>query len=136
MTDAAKSAVPRETGGLLLGYFDNAEVVVQAAVEVIDPDATAISYTRQQVRAQNALDDALKSADDELGYVGDWHSHPGAAFASRQDRRELRRAAAELQLPLAMVVVRVRMGTADIRVYVEQTWCQESATNLPYSHEN
>jgi integrative and conjugative element protein (TIGR02256 family) len=123
LLEAAKRAVPRETGGLLLGYFEPTAIVVRQAIEVVDPEATATSYTRQQARAQKALDVALLSLDSDVGYVGDWHSHPGFALASWQDKRELRRAAAELELPLAMIVVRVHRGDVKIQAHVDNKWC-------------
>jgi proteasome lid subunit RPN8/RPN11 len=115
---AAREASPLETGGLLLGYFDAANVVVTSAIEVKDPNATTRSYAREYRRAQDALGTALSRMASEVGYVGDWHSHPGSAFASDQDKIELTKAATELRLPLAMIVASVRKGEVTLSSYV------------------
>src|SRR5918994_1733126 len=79
----ASWAAPKETGGLLLGWWDNTTVVVSHAVEVLDSEATNNSWTRREAAAQNVLDNALRDLSHPwLGYVGDWHSHPGTLDAS------------------------------------------------------
>ena len=107
ISSAAAAAQPRETGGLLLGWWDNGRVVVRHAVEVPDPDATTNSWSRDEHPAQAALDAAL--ADHEhpwVGYVGDWHSHPAACGPSSQDKTSIQRASSEYDQPLVLLVHR------------------------------
>jgi integrative and conjugative element protein (TIGR02256 family) len=108
ISSAAAAAQPCETGGLLLGWWDDGRVVVRYAVEVADPNATTNSWSRDEHPAQDALDAAL--ADHEhpwLGYVGDWHSHPAACGPSRQDMTSIQRASSEYKQPLVLLVHRV-----------------------------
>jgi integrative and conjugative element protein (TIGR02256 family) len=104
---AATAAHPRETGGLLLGWWDTDKVVVRHAVEVPDPAATTNSWTRDEPHAQAALDAALAEHEHPwLGYVGDWHSHPEPCRASRQDVTSIRRASQQYPEPLVLLVYR------------------------------
>jgi integrative and conjugative element protein (TIGR02256 family) len=107
ITAAAAAARPRETGGLLLGWWDNGRVIVRHAIEVADPHATASSWSRDQPRAQAALDTALAEFGHPwLGYVGDWHSHPGPRGASAQDLISIRRASRQYDQPLVLLIHR------------------------------
>lgn len=104
---AAASAHPRETGGLLLGWWDDGRVAVRHAVEVPDPHATTSSWSRDELRAQAALDTALAEYQHPwLGYVGDWHSHPAACGASGQDLVSIRRASRQYEQPLVLLIHR------------------------------
>jgi proteasome lid subunit RPN8/RPN11 len=104
---AAAAARPCETGGLLLGWWDSGRVVVRYAIEVTDPHATAGSWTRDQLRAQAALDTTLTELDHPwLGYVGDWHSHPAPCAASTQDRVSIQRASRQYDQPLVLLIHR------------------------------
>lgn len=113
---ASAAAHPRETGGLLLGWWDSRRIVVRDAVEVLDPNATSTSWTRNERPAQTALDNALAHhAHPWLGYVGDWHSHPAACKASSQDIAVIRRASAQYDQPLVLFVHRAD-GAIDVLV--------------------
>lgn len=104
---ATASAHPRETGGLLLGWWDDGRVAVRHAVEVPDPHATTDSWSRAELRAQAALDAALAEYQHPwLGYVGDWHSHPSACGASGQDLVSIRRASRQYEQPLVLLIHR------------------------------
>jgi hypothetical protein len=80
---------------------------VRHALEVPDPDATANSWSRDELRAQAALDAALAEYQHPwLGYVGDWHSHPIACGASGQDLASIRRASGQYDQPLVLLIHR------------------------------
>lgn len=103
---AAERAAPRETGGLLLGYGVASDLIVARMIEVEDPTSSRTSYTRREEAAQRALDEARNAeSDPNVGYVGDWHSHPAALGASRQDLRQLRDTARHLRRPLGLIVI-------------------------------
>lgn len=77
----AAAAAPEETGGLLLGYTspDGAQVVR----DVIGPGPQA-SHAHTTFDPDHAWQTAelqrrYLESDGELGYLGDWHSHPHAA---------------------------------------------------------
>ena len=114
---AASTAHPRETGGLLLGWWrpTSRTVVVRDAAEVIDPDATTSSWARQERLAQQVLQTVLDDwRHPWLGYVGDWHSHPAAVGPSRQDERSIRRASRQFTMPILLAVRRLD-GRLDCR---------------------
>lgn len=94
-----------ERGGLLLGWWDGTEIVIQYLVEVSDPHSTSTSWTRHQVTAQEALDQARATvADPRVGYVGDWHTHPAAIGISPADEAALRRASRQYPEPIVLIV--------------------------------
>jgi integrative and conjugative element protein (TIGR02256 family) len=112
---AATAAAPRETGGVLLGWWNTEAVVVRHTVEVSDPSATSVAWTRHEEPAQLALDDALRELEHPwLGYVGDWHTHPAPCDASRQDLESIRRASRQYDHPLVLLIHRPN-GTLDLR---------------------
>jgi integrative and conjugative element protein (TIGR02256 family) len=96
-----------ETGGLLLGWWDGEHIVARHAVEVVDPEASRSSWTREEGRAQHALEQALAAFDHPwLGYVGDWHTHLLDRGPSRQDVRSIRHASRCYDKPLLLLVQR------------------------------
>jgi integrative and conjugative element protein (TIGR02256 family) len=106
--NAAWAAVPRETGGILIGWRGGATqltVSVHTALVVEDPAAARTTYELNRDRAQTALD-AYRAGqqDHNLGYVGEWHSHPAPQPPSRQDLRSLRASARLASGPVALVV--------------------------------
>ena len=110
----ATAAGTTETGGLLLGWWESNTIHVRHVVEVIDPAATATSWTRDEARAAAALSDALDRYEHPwLGYVGDWHTHPAPVGASWTDRRSIRRASRGYAEPLLLIVHRSD-GTLDL----------------------
>jgi integrative and conjugative element protein (TIGR02256 family) len=105
IAERAQQAAPKETGGLLLGWWEDTTVVAGHAVEVPDPDATTSTWTRHEQAAQAALETALRDLSHPwLGYVGDWHSHPATADPSPTDEQSLRRASTQYTKPLALLV--------------------------------
>lgn len=112
---AAVAAEPFETGGLLLGWWDEGAVVVRYAVEVQDRAATSSGWTRNEHPSQAALASALELYQHPwLGYVGDWHSHPAPCGPSGQDERSIRRASRSFATPL-LLLVRRSDGQVDAR---------------------
>ena len=77
LTESGSSALPRETGGLLLGHFANDEPIVTLAPTILDRRATRIRYRRDAPAAASTLGHHI-AADESglLGYLGEWHTHP------------------------------------------------------------
>lgn len=74
---AGTRALPRETGGLLLGYYTEIGPHVTEAHVVPDPRATRIRYRRDAVTAAHILGASIRADDSgALGYIGEWHTHP------------------------------------------------------------
>jgi integrative and conjugative element protein (TIGR02256 family) len=113
--EAAERAAPTETGGILLGWWEDGMIMIDGAVEVVDQSATGTSWTRRQTEAQHLLDSATSNSDNtNLGYVGDWHCHPALVGASSTDLHSLARSSAQYEKPLALIV---RLSDATVRVY-------------------
>lgn len=74
LRNAATSALPRETGGLLLGCTIDERTIVTEAVVVADDEATASSF-RVPANATAAIVAEARERDARVGYVGEWHSH-------------------------------------------------------------
>lgn len=102
--DFAKSRHPIETGGLLLGWWEGENVAVVDVIEVLDKRATHTSWIRREKTAQIALDQALAGRKGNVGYVGDWHTHPAAIGASITDLLSLRRSSRQYNKPIVLVV--------------------------------
>jgi proteasome lid subunit RPN8/RPN11 len=103
----ATGALPNETGGLLIGWYNDVQIHVSDALEVADPHANPRAYERTNEAGNAALkafvDD--KSPSDPSGYVGEWHSHPAAVGPSPIDRLTFINLAAQVDSPLAMIVL-------------------------------
>jgi integrative and conjugative element protein (TIGR02256 family) len=100
-----------ETGGLLLGYVQDPDVVI---CDVIGPgpgaqrtDTTFLPDDRWQTEE---LAERYAASGRSHTYLGDWHTHPaGAGTLSGRDRRTLRRIArarqARIAAPVSLVLV-------------------------------
>jgi integrative and conjugative element protein (TIGR02256 family) len=110
----AFGAHPLETGGLLLGWWERQVPIIFSAVEVKDPHATRRCWTRDERRAQEALEQ-VQRLGKHIGYIGDWHSHPADVGPSGSDLRELRRVSRQYGDPITLAVVR-HGGPVDVRL--------------------
>lgn len=103
--ETAKS-LPRETGGILLGYHESNTIVVTNALTIGSDRASTNQYIRDDIKANKLLKDFLadRAVDDPTGYVGEWHSHPAPAGPSPIDVGALREIAKTSDGPVALVV--------------------------------
>jgi integrative and conjugative element protein (TIGR02256 family) len=88
----ARRCAPLETGGVLLGWRDATDVCV---TNIIGPgprathDRTSFMPDADWQAEQVAL--LYSQSGRRLAYLGDWHTHPGAApIPSARDRKTLR----------------------------------------------
>lgn len=102
----AANHLPRETGGILLGYQDNGTIVVTHALVVEGKGATTNRYVRDDLRADELLQEYLeqRADDDPIGYVGEWHSHPSPSGPSTVDHAAMRATAKISSNPIALLV--------------------------------
>jgi integrative and conjugative element protein (TIGR02256 family) len=101
-----RAALPRETGGVLLGHFQSGEPVVTIAAEVPDPRATRIRYRRDATSAAATLHNHLTTDHNGLvGYLGEWHTHPLPLGPSTTDRRAMCALAADGEHAIALLVL-------------------------------
>jgi len=113
---AAPVTAPRETGGLLLGWWRTEHaIVVRHALEVTDRRATRTSWVRHPRQARLVLARALTElAHPLLGYVGDWHSHAIHSIASGRDKTSIAETSRQYAHPLVLLVY-LPDGTFDVR---------------------
>lgn len=111
---------PRETGGVLLGYFDfnvNAVVIVDALVAPPDSTSREDSFTRGVEGLAEAVAEVSRRTAGVVGYLGEWHSHPPghSARPSLADIRQLAYLAAGMEadgLPAFSLIV----GESEIEI--------------------
>lgn len=103
----AQMALPLETGGILLGWYQLDDIHVADAIVVPDPSATATSYRRGRVEGNEVLAAYMMDhpEDTPVGYVGEWHSHPGSAGPSPLDMLSFLNITQSANQPLAQVVM-------------------------------
>ncbi|MBD3647802.1 MAG: Mov34/MPN/PAD-1 family protein [Pseudomonadales bacterium] len=93
MVASADSWTPNETGGVLMGYRANADVVVTKMIGA-GPNAVhrrRAFYPDQKFQLTEIARIYHESSGSET-YLGDWHTHPtGTTALSLQDKRTLTR---------------------------------------------
>lgn len=102
--DTGQQALPREIGGILLGFRIPEAVVVTRVLVVPDPRSSHSTYLRHRGRAQTLMEAAFADAPRVVGYVGEWHTHPNDVPPSRTDRRALEATARLATGPVALLV--------------------------------
>jgi integrative and conjugative element protein (TIGR02256 family) len=118
MQDALLAALPRETGGILVGWRDGTDVVVIDALSVPDEGAQTMHYTRHHDKATRVLDRYLADATDPMiGYVGEWHTHPWPSPPSRTDRTSVAAAASRTDAAVALIVLAWDANQSDADVH-------------------
>ena len=78
-------ALPSETGGILLGYYDlNVRELVLVSALPAPPDSVSsrASFERGIAGLTEQVEDAATRTAGIVQYVGEWHSHPRGASAS------------------------------------------------------
>jgi integrative and conjugative element protein (TIGR02256 family) len=105
----AEAKLPRETGGVLVGYFDVDEAVV---TEVVGPGPKAVHLPMAFRPDHDFQTSRIAAAYETSGrfhvYLGEWHTHPaGALRLSRKDRGTLARIAnhKEARVPRPLMIV-------------------------------
>ncbi|MFD3456982.1 Mov34/MPN/PAD-1 family protein [Streptomyces sp. NPDC058691] len=106
ITSATADRLPVETGGLLLGYREDANVLVTHALVIDGEGASTHRYVRDDVRANALLAAFLtqRADDDPTGYVGEWHSHPVPSGPSQTDVAAMHATAQTSDGPIALLV--------------------------------
>jgi proteasome lid subunit RPN8/RPN11 len=113
LTAMRARGLPNETGGILLGYFDQKLKMVHlvdALPAPVDSEAAPDGFTRGKQGLTEIRDECLRRTAHIVDYVGDWHSHPQgvAARPSTADLAliaQLTAAMAQDGLPALMLIV-------------------------------
>jgi proteasome lid subunit RPN8/RPN11 len=113
LTAMRARGLPNETGGILLGYFDQKLKMVHlvdALPAPVDSEAAPNGFTRGKQGLTEIREECLRRTAHIVDYVGDWHSHPQgvAARPSTADLSliaQLTAAMAQDGLPALMLIV-------------------------------
>ena len=105
--------LPVETGGVLVGYFDFSRryvYVVDALPAPRDSDEREDAFIRGFAGLRDEIDRIETRTGGQVGYVGEWHSHPDGAgvVMSDHDSELLRQVADEVRAdgqPGVMMIV-------------------------------
>lgn len=89
MKKMAASALPCETGGILVGVKARRSVWIVGAVE-LDDERSAGHYTVPSGATKPSVRRARETIDPRVGYAGEWHSHTGDFGPSSTDRAAMR----------------------------------------------
>ena len=107
----AMCRMPRETGGILLGYWSTPQEAVITAIVGPGPKAVHRKRSFQPDSSYHELEIARHYADSGRTetYLGDWHTHPKAsAYMSSRDESTLQALAdyapARLATPIMMIL--------------------------------
>lgn len=127
----AQAARPYETGGLLIGWREDDQVIVCDFI-ALTTEIPRASIFEVKVRAANlALASYLASSSDPTqGYVGTWHSHPVPAPPSVRDVGTYRAAARASTNPLGFVIIAVDGRTSIAHV----TWAGRKLGHIRLFH--
>lgn len=110
----AKKAKRKETGGVFVGiinYKTKAIHVTDLIAPPPDSKANSICFYRGSSGLPEQIDKIIKGSGGQLGYIGEWHSHPmGPDGLSEVDMASVRRFKAEFSelttpLPVFLTVV-------------------------------
>ncbi|QYH36943.1 SAVED domain-containing protein [Salinibacterium sp. M195] len=104
---ASIAGLPREVGGILIGYREGERIVVKAAVEVDSRNSGTHHYIQNHEDAVEALRKYRSTLhpEDISGYVGEWHSHPQPSEPSPKDLATMRATfKASAGNPIALIV--------------------------------
>ena len=114
--------LPKETGGVLLGGFDQENRIVYL-VDLLPSPPDSAEWPTLYIRGCQGLESAVNKVgqrtNGQLHYVGEWHSHPNGYTTdpSKDDKKVFRwlteNAARDSNPPLMAIV-----GEQDMRVFV------------------
>jgi len=79
MSEFREKSLPNETGGVLLGNFDNEHercYIVDFISSPSDSDELPLSFIRGCKELQEKVQDIEEKTLGQVRYIGEWHSHP------------------------------------------------------------
>jgi len=88
MAAMREDRLPNETGGVLLGGWDtlhNRLYVVDVLGSPADSHEWPTGYLRGVSGLKESVEEVSRITDGQLGYVGEWHSHPVGATSNASD---------------------------------------------------
>lgn len=115
---ATAMGLPHEVGGILLGYQQANRTVVVDVLALESAHPSFDRFVRDDVPANERLAEyrSRPNADDAVGYVGEWHSHPSSVGPSSIDR--------------AAILETARIGEREVVLVVFAPWAREQFHGL------
>lgn len=106
LSNIARTALPYETGGLLIGWRDGQNVIVCGWLQLGTSNPRTNRFEIDAKKATKVLKQYLRTTSNPLeGYIGAWHTHPSIVPPSGTDVETFGASAAATQAPLAFVVL-------------------------------
>jgi integrative and conjugative element protein (TIGR02256 family) len=117
-----KAKLPRETGGVLIGTFDQ-ENRIAYLVDIIPSPPDSTEWPTLYIRGTHGLEVAVNGvrerAGNQLQYVGEWHSHPdGYGTEPSRDDKQVFRWLTEFTARDSHPPVMVIVGQKEIRIFL------------------
>lgn len=115
---ATVTGLPHEAGGILLGYGQGIRTVVTDVLVMASSRPSFDRFVRDDVAANELLAEyrSRPNANDAIGYVGEWHSHPSSVGPSSIDR--------------AAILDTARSGGREVALVVFAPWAREQFHGL------
>ncbi len=116
MVGLANNFYPKETGGALMGFYSNKDVVVVTDLIDSGPDAvhSVNSFTPDYEFQEKQIATLYAESNRLHTYLGDWHSHPnGSASLSYKDQDTLRRIGTFLKARAPLPIMLLLAGKKD-----------------------
>lgn len=116
--EAASSALPDETGGVLIGVSVDERPWITDAVLVPSRKSSPVYYELTG-EARRAAVDGARHRDPRLGYIGEWHSHTYDIGPSQLDRKTMASLAendSDSPEPV-LVIARLRAGAHTLEAH-------------------
>lgn len=108
-TEARKFCI-KETGGILIGYWDKLDNIVITHATGPGPNAehSYNHFAPDHHYCQQILETVFEQSGGELTYIGDWHTHPwGSVLPSRRDRRTAAEVASDIDFKCSRPLIAI-----------------------------
>lgn len=119
-SDAAKY-FPLETGGVLLGWRNGMDRIIVDAIGA-GPKALhgRLRFLPDHAFQVRHIDNAFRTSDGDLDYLGDWHTHPdGIARMSSEDTSTLRRISRKVKTPVMLIAAGSNSSDWKLRCWLQ-----------------
>lgn len=117
-----KAKLPCETGGVLIGTHDFEQKICYI-VDFISSPEDSIESPCSYIRGSKGLLEKIKAIEEitagNLGYIGEWHSHPDDCTIQSQDDKILMRSIAEYNATQSYPGCMVIVGETHFSIYLE-----------------
>ncbi len=126
MTAFRRGKMPAETGGVLVGWINSHKKIIYVG-KVLPAPPDSVERPYYFIRGKNGLyknvEEIRKKSNNDLYYVGEWHSHQGTMVEQSQNDQNSMRALVKTRgsdsLPGIMIIVG---ENEQVGCYAEQEW--------------